>query len=338
MKRIINKFIIFVAIFISLLFIIPNASAKDLDRINEYIIQVDPNYDDGSLDIKIDVKWTVLDSKSEGPLEWVKIGVPNYHVDNLKTLTNNIKKISYYSDDGAYIRLDLDRKYNQGETVDFSFSFNQSYMYHVDGNYLVYDYNPGYFDDILVDKCVLKWNKNNILDNNTSVTNVKASTEGDYLVYESALSYGEYIKVNYTYERNHFNYIDESKSYTDKYENVNVGLVIFVIACIVAFIVIVFLIERLSRDPYETDRGFYMPSNWLYYWNYNNRRYTPYKGVSSKGKPINPPKTVSGGFSGGHSSCACACACAGGGRAGCSFKDFYHTNIKTKDLKKVTEK
>ena len=41
--------------------------------------------------------------------------------------------------------------------------------------------------------------------------------------------------------------------------------------------------------------------------------------------------------SGGHSSCACACACAcaGGGRAGCSRKDFYNTNIQTIRIRKV---
>ena len=31
--------------------------------------------------------------------------------------------------------------------------------------------------------------------------------------------------------------------------------------------------------------------------------------------------------------CACACACAGGGRAGCSTKDFYRTDLKLKMLK-----
>ena len=31
--------------------------------------------------------------------------------------------------------------------------------------------------------------------------------------------------------------------------------------------------------------------------------------------------------------CACACACAGGGRAGCSTKDFYNTNLKLSQLK-----
>ena len=30
--------------------------------------------------------------------------------------------------------------------------------------------------------------------------------------------------------------------------------------------------------------------------------------------------------------CACACACAGGGRAGCSTKDFYNTGLKLKQL------
>ncbi len=46
---------------------------------------------------------------------------------------------------------------------------------------------------------------------------------------------------------------------------------------------------------------------------------------------------------GGHSSCAhsscacaCACACAGGGRAGCTMKDFYNTNLKLTALAKAT--
>ncbi|MCR5831689.1 MAG: zinc ribbon domain-containing protein [Lachnospiraceae bacterium] len=39
-----------------------------------------------------------------------------------------------------------------------------------------------------------------------------------------------------------------------------------------------------------------------------------------------------------HSSCACACACAcaGGGRAGCTMKDFYNTDLKLKALAKAT--
>ncbi len=36
-----------------------------------------------------------------------------------------------------------------------------------------------------------------------------------------------------------------------------------------------------------------------------------------------------------HCACACACACAGGGRAGCSTKDFYNTNLKLRFFEKM---
>ena len=41
-----------------------------------------------------------------------------------------------------------------------------------------------------------------------------------------------------------------------------------------------------------------------------------------------------------HSSCACACACAcaGGGRAGCTTKDFYNTDLKLKYFSKRKDK
>lgn len=48
------------------------------------------------------------------------------------------------------------------------------------------------------------------------------------------------------------------------------------------------------------------------------------------------PRTTSGSHRSScvHSSCACACACAcaGGGRAGCSTKDFYNTNLRLSRL------
>ena len=55
------------------------------------------------------------------------------------------------------------------------------------------------------------------------------------------------------------------------------------------------------------------------------------------------PTPVSTGsrYHGGHGcACACACACAGGGRAGCSTKDFYNTGLKLRqlELKKNSKK
>ncbi|MBO6061809.1 MAG: hypothetical protein J6P98_06835, partial [Clostridia bacterium] len=39
-----------------------------------------------------------------------------------------------------------------------------------------------------------------------------------------------------------------------------------------------------------------------------------------------------------HCACACACACAGGGRAGCSAKDFYNTGLKLEMLETEARK
>ena len=55
-----------------------------------------------------------------------------------------------------------------------------------------------------------------------------------------------------------------------------------------------------------------------------------------------PSRSSGGGHSSHHSSCAhsscacaCACACAGGGRAGCTTKDFYNTDLKLTALAKA---
>ncbi|MCR5300819.1 MAG: zinc ribbon domain-containing protein [Lachnospiraceae bacterium] len=57
-----------------------------------------------------------------------------------------------------------------------------------------------------------------------------------------------------------------------------------------------------------------------------------------------PIITSGSGGRGGHSSCAhsscacaCACACAGGGRAGCTTKDFYNTDLKLSALAKALD-
>ena len=41
--------------------------------------------------MEINIKWKVLDGTTEGPLTWVKIGVPNYHCKDIKSLTSNIQ-------------------------------------------------------------------------------------------------------------------------------------------------------------------------------------------------------------------------------------------------------
>ncbi|MBO4266633.1 MAG: zinc ribbon domain-containing protein [Lachnospiraceae bacterium] len=66
--------------------------------------------------------------------------------------------------------------------------------------------------------------------------------------------------------------------------------------------------------------------------------------VSSISVPNPSYRAPSRSSSGHHSSCAhsscacaCACACAGGGRAGCTTKDFYNTNLKLAALARALD-
>ena len=94
MKKIIVLLVLLVSIFLTLG--INVSASSSLDRIDLYEITIDPN-EDGTLNMHFNIKWTVLDSTSEGPLEWVKIGIPNKYVSNLKGESSCIKKIKYYS-------------------------------------------------------------------------------------------------------------------------------------------------------------------------------------------------------------------------------------------------
>ena len=331
MKRRIGKISILVLI-LSFVFIIYNnnkVSARDLDRITNYEITVDPSFDDGSLDIQIDLTWKVLDSNYEGPLDWIKVGVPNWHVDNIKALTSNISGIKYYHDDGSFIRIDLDRSYYADEVLNIKFSFNQSYMYHLAGDEIYYDYNPGYFNDILVDNCTLRWKASNV----KLINNMEFGIVDGYYTYSSPLRYGEYININLKYDKGLFTTIDPNKTYTNESDPYWwVPIVIFVSAFgVIAIGAVVY--KYFIKDPYLSERGFYATTGSHFFMPYG-RRYRN-GGVSGKGKPINPPKSV--GHSGG-GGCACACACAGGGRAGCSMKDFYHTNLKSEKIEEVLKR
>ena len=67
----------------------PAVSAANLDEIEKYFItvRIQP---DGSAEIDYDIHWKVLDSTTAGPLEWVKVGVPN---NNIEPVSHSAKKI-----------------------------------------------------------------------------------------------------------------------------------------------------------------------------------------------------------------------------------------------------
>lgn len=283
---------------------ISKASASSpLDEIQLYEVTVEMR-SDGTMDITYNISWKVLDSTSEGPLEWVKIGCPNSHVDELTALSRStISKISYMSEGGgSYIRVDFDRAYQAGEVVRFSYSIHQAYMYVLeeDSHICRYSFTPGWFDEIAVNKMIIRWNSINVLDSTAM------DSHGDYLVWRGQLAPGERLNASVRYNLDAFT-TDPDQQYVEGDQN-GLSVLGIVIIVIIAIAIIAFLVALFSDDG-------------------------SYGGGRGCGGTV---FIHSGGCA--HSSCACAscacaCACAGGGRAGCSLKDFYHTDLQLDKLR-----
>ena len=292
---------------IALVFPIKSFAVENpLDEIQEYTIQVDMR-NDGSMDIKYHLDWKVLDDTSDGPLSWVKIGIPNKNVDEIEAHTDNIKKIEYNKQDGrTYVYIYFDRDYHKNEVISFDFSIHQSNMYVIDKeeHMLRYSFTPGWFDEIEVKNITVKWNKSNVLK-----STALAEDMNGYLVWTGSLSFGEKLNTSVYYNLDAFEATEEGQVQED--EGDGSGWIIFIVILVV-ILIIAFIIAIVSDDDYDSHSGF----------GGGSRTYI-YGGGRSSCACV--------------SSCACACACAGGGRAGCSKKDFYHTNVQSDTLLKVLE-
>lgn len=301
---------------------------EPLDKIEYYEIKVDPR-SDGTLDMRYSITWRVLNDDLEGPLTWVKIGIPNCYVNEIKGLTSNISEIDYYSDEGSYIRIDFDRSYYANETLTFKFSFHQERMYHLDGNNVYYNFVPGWFEEIQVEQIKVLWSNENVINSNHN----KVYQER-YLMWNFFnLDYNESIDVDVTYNKDSFLNLSEDLQYSDRYTTDEELLQIFlIIGGMILFTIIMVIVIVKNTDPYMSNRGFIGRTTHSHRYYHYHHYYTG--GVNRKGVTIVNPNSSSGGVSGG-SSCACACACAGGGRAGCSRKDFNHHSV---DVKKVIDK
>ena len=329
-----NKLFIIILVFLFSLVLVSTkkVSAKsDLDLIEKYDITVEPDFHDGTLKIRVELVWHVLNDTTNGPLTWIKVGVPNSHVEALKKESSNISDIRYYDNGGAYIRIDLDRKYYQDETLTIKFSWVQSYMYFIDGNVIRYDYNPGWFGDINVSECNVRWLAKKVA--NIEESSLEPTEENGYYVWSSPLGHGEYIKVNLFYDKSSFSTIDPEKQFTNQYiSNRSIIVMSIVIGGLLIFIIGMIIYSYQKQDPYLRERGFVVHSPHYFYYHYPIHYHQTGSRVSKDGTPINPVNVHSGSHYGGGCACACACACAGGGRAGCSMKDFYHTNLSSEKV------
>lgn len=339
----------------------PYAEEGDMDYIRNYVVTVDLRQD-GSADITYDIDWQVIDGSKTDYLSWVKIGLANAHVDELTPLTDTISDLQYSDDGGSYAKVVFSRRYyspevaaqNGGQSdVQFAFSVHQSHLFtRNDDGTANFTFTPGWFDDLSVGNMQIRWrNGDGFVADNTSV-------DGDYLVWDfGALTHGQAAKVHVTvpitysegYAADAAMTAEDYGTASDDYSNLLEGiltLVIVLVFCLALFWLLA------SRSP-TWGGGFGSgidPEDWFWY---TNGVHTIRRARTAPPPPgyhrTDPPKNFQpgGGSSRGGgvgrrdsgnnnhfscacacaSSCACACACAGGGRAGCSAKDFYTVKL-----------
>lgn len=295
-----------------------------LDRILLYEVEAVPR-EDGTLDITYHLQWKVLNDMREGPLREVRIGLAN----NRCTLTGAGGDILtsrdpgrmsgqgtiFVWDDGAkpsepdfkwgldytvenpllegwLIVFQLNRDFHKGECADFWFTVNQRDMLCEEYGQLFYDFTPGWFSEIEVEQYRFTWkNSPQIQSSNED------RSEGEWLVWEGSLGENDHRTMKVYYEDQAFAGAEPVKwKATNFYQSSNSKsrLENCISSALQIFLVIIFVVIRvLLPGGYRRGRG-----------------YGGHHGGSG------------GGCACACAGCACACACAGGGRAGCSRKDF----------------
>ena len=337
------------------------ADAGDYDEITNYVVTVDPRQD-GSADITYEIDWKVIGGGAEDSLSWVTIGLANEYADEFENLSpDTVADVSLLTEGGSYAQVTFHDHYyapdvaaqNGGESeVSFRFRVHQSHLFtENDDDTASFSFTPGWFDEICVDRLTVRWrNYDGFLAENHSV-------DGDYLVWEfGPLAHGERATVNVTVPITTAQVFDPANAMTGQ-ENTPArpqstgsrydGAVALMTLLVVLFFAAIFYAGRPARWRGGFGGG-YDPAAWVWYYNGANyirmaRGSRPPAGYHTS----NPPpgfKAGGGETRGGGAgrdtshhgscvcacacvSCACACACAGGGRAGCSAKNFYRIRL-----------
>lgn len=327
-----RKFIKVLLLLILMLFI-SNINVKSFQplyeiELYETIIKTRKN---GTLDVRINMESVVLDSTTNGPLNIIEIKVHNKYVDEIIPISNNIDDIKYKTKmfKGTFIEIYLDRSYETSEKISISFSYHQSKMYNLYNEYCDYDYYPITYEGILIKKAIVKWDKEKVMYSNAN------KEDESYFIWEKSLNNSGNMRIIIRYSQNSFIGLNSKMEYTDSSFKINKLLLLFLGVALVVVVTIgcIFLFRRMI-DPYKDNRGFSTYCGELNSPRYK-RRGTQIRGLGNVGRN---PRYPAGGASAGHVShskgFSCACACAGGGmgRAGCSKKDFYKTNLFIKRL------
>ena len=333
----------------------PYADEGDMDYIPDYFVTVDLR-EDGSADIVYDITWQVIDGDQTDYLSWVKIGLPNAYAEDLTPLTDTISDLQYTGDGGSYAKVVFARRYyspevaaqNGGESrVRFAFSVHQSHLFTLnnDGT-ATFEFTPGWFDDLVVERMQVRWRGGDgfVADN--------TSEEDGYLIWDfGPMGHGQSADVHVTVPVTTAETFDPDAQLTAAdYDDGGmtademIGILTVVIALLIFVAALIIIVGSMTPDWGGGFGGGLDPDDWFWYTNgvhtiHLARTAPPPKGYTR----TDPPKNYHtgggssrGGGVGRHnsgcasscacacaSSCACACACAGGGRAGCTAKDFY---------------
>jgi hypothetical protein len=298
----------------------------------------------------------------------VEIGIPNKNLEDVRGLTENIDDI-YRS--GDYIDVYFDEEYEEGDVVDFAFSFRQHCMFDHASGQLTYVFTPGWFDEIQVGKCTILWAADGVQSGDYG--DVITDDEGQaYYVWTASLDYGQQLTATIEYNDSAFDWQQEM-DYIQQKQQAARRQVVTVLLVLLSVVILIILLYELFGGKYC-----YTRRSGVYYYHLTkkgNLAPGPDSEVKKKidrqiKKKENTDSRTVGGHSisnrvvsghyiaqreaaghavasrnsGGHSSgggsscaCACACACAGGGRAGCSRKDFYGTKLTTMKIREALQ-
>ena len=328
----------------------------DLDRIRSYTVTVDPRAD-GSADITYDIDWEVIGGSAEEPLSWVRIGLANGEVDSFENLTPETVSGVRYSGDGggSFARVTFKKRYyppdyaaasGQESRVQFAFRVHQSQLYTLneDGT-ASYVFTPGWFSDLSIDEMTVRWRADE------GVTADATDSEDGYFVWRfGALGHDARATVRVRVPAAAAAAFDPAAALPAAGQSSALTDLIPAFVTLVVVLLAVYALVLAARSHPRWRGGFgSAASDWVFYTNglhtiHLARGLTPPPGY----RPAPPPpgfKAGGGQFRGGGAgksdsghnagcacacacvSCACACACAGGGRAGCSAKNFYRITM-----------
>ena len=336
----------------------PYADDGDMDYIPDYFVTVDLR-EDGSADIVYDITWQVIDGDQTDYLSWVKIGLPNAHAEDLTPLTDTISDLQYTGDGGSYAKVVFARRYyspevaaqNGGESrVRFAFSVHHNHLFTLnDDGTATFEFTPGWFDDLVVEHMQVRWRSGDgfVADN--------TSEEDGYLIWDfGPMGHGQSANIHVTVPVTTAQTFDPDAQLTAAdYDDGGmtademIGILTVVIGLLIFAAALIIVVGSMTPDWGGGFGSGLDPDDWFWYTNGVHtircaRSAPPPSGYHRTDPPpefrAGGGKTRGGGVSRHHSnhsscasscacacasSCACACACAGGGRAGCTAKDFY---------------